>query len=69
MKVDGDDDDMEAQMAVMMGFSGFGTTKQKKVQGNDVGAIAKNKTTEYRQYMYVPFSIIYSGILDANCGG
>jgi hypothetical protein len=69
MKVDGDDDDMEAQMAAMMGFSGFGTTKQKKVQGNDVGAIAKNKTTEYRQYMYVPFSIIYSGILDANCSG
>ncbi|KAF8248778.1 DUF1777-domain-containing protein, partial [Wilcoxina mikolae CBS 423.85] len=49
-----DDDDMETQMAAMMGFSGFGTTKQKKVKGNDVGAIAKNKTTEYRQYMNRP---------------
>jgi U4/U6.U5 tri-snRNP-associated protein 3 len=54
----GDDEaDEEAQMAAMMGFSGFGTTKQKKVQGNNVGAVAKHKTTEYRQYMYVIFPI------------
>ena len=52
MAVDGDGDDMEAQMGALMGFAGFGTTKQKKVQGNNVGAIAKNKVTEYRQYMY-----------------
>lgn len=53
MDMDGDEDDAEAQMAAMLGFSGFGTTKQKKVQGNNVGSIAKHKTTEYRQYMYV----------------
>lgn len=47
------EDDMEAQMQAMMGFGGFGTTKQKKVKGNDVGAISKNTTTKYRQYMYV----------------
>ena len=41
-------------MGAMMGFAGFGTTKQKKVQGNNVGAVAKNKVTEYRQYMYAP---------------
>lgn len=46
-------DDMEAQMQAMLGFGGFGTTKQKKVKGNDVGAISKNTTTKYRQYMYV----------------
>ena len=48
-----DPDDEEAQMAALMGFKGFGTTKQKKVRGNNAGAIAKNKTAEYRQYMYV----------------
>lgn len=47
------EDDMEAQMQAMLGFGGFGTTKQKKVKGNDVGAMSKNTTTKYRQYMYV----------------
>lgn len=47
------EDDMETQMQAMLGFGGFGTTKQKKVKGNDVGAISKNTTTKYRQYMYV----------------
>ena len=58
MDMDADEDDTEAQMAAMMGFKGFGTTKQKKVQGNDVGAIAKHKTTEYRQYMYDFLAVI-----------
>jgi len=50
----GNDDDEEGQMAAMLGFSGFGTTKQRKVKGNNVGAVAKNQVTEYRQYMNRP---------------
>lgn len=38
-------------MAAMLGFNGFGTTKQKKVKGNDVYAVAKDKQATYRQYM------------------
>ncbi|KAI9843790.1 MAG: hypothetical protein M1838_002477 [Thelocarpon superellum] len=49
----GDSDDMEAQMQAMLGFGGFGTTKQKKVPGNDAYAVRKEKKTEYRQYMFV----------------
>lgn len=45
-----DDDDMAAMQA-MMGFGGFGTTKGQKIAGNDVGAVRKEKKTEYRQYM------------------
>ncbi len=45
-----DDDDMAAMQA-MMGFGDFGTTKNKKVVGNDVGAVRKEKKSEYRQYM------------------
>lgn len=44
------DDDMAAMQA-MMGFGGFGTTKGKQVAGNNVGAVRKEKKTEYRQYM------------------
>jgi U4/U6.U5 tri-snRNP-associated protein 3 len=51
MNLDVDPEDEEAQMAALMGFKSFDTTKQKKVRGNDVGAIAKNKTAQYRQYM------------------
>lgn len=52
-----EDDDVEVEddgmggMAAMMGFGGFGSTKGKKVAGNNVGAIRKEKKTEYRQYM------------------
>lgn len=45
------EDDGMGDMAAMMGFGGFGTTKGKKVVGNNVGAISKEKKTEYRQYM------------------
>lgn len=45
------EDDGMAAMQAMMGFGGFGTTHQKKVPGNDVGAVRKEKKTEYRQYM------------------
>ncbi|KAF8443403.1 hypothetical protein BGX38DRAFT_1065740, partial [Terfezia claveryi] len=48
---DGGDDDAEAAMATMLGFNGFGTTKQKKVKGNDVYAVSKDKQATYRQYM------------------
>ncbi len=45
-----EDDSMDA-MKTMMGFGGFSTTHQKKVPGNDVYAVRKEKKTEYRQYM------------------
>jgi U4/U6.U5 tri-snRNP-associated protein 3 len=45
------EDDGLAAMQAMMGFGGFGTTHQKKVAGNDVYAVRKEKKTEYRQYM------------------
>jgi U4/U6.U5 tri-snRNP-associated protein 3 len=45
------EDDGLAAMQAMMGFGGFGTTHQKKVEGNNVGAVRKEKKTEYRQYM------------------
>lgn len=50
LEVENDDDDM-GDMAAMMGFGGFGSTKGKKVVGNNVGAVRKEKKTEYRQYM------------------
>jgi U4/U6.U5 tri-snRNP-associated protein 3 len=46
-----EEDDSMAAMQAMLGFGGFGTTKQKKVVGNDVYAVRKEKKTEYRQYM------------------
>lgn len=50
-EIDVDNDGMDDDMAAMMGFGGFGTTKGKKVVGNNVGAVRKEKKTEYRQYM------------------
>lgn len=49
VEVEGDDD--LAAMQAMMGFGGFGTTKGKKVVGNNAGGVRKEKTVEYRQYM------------------
>lgn len=45
------EDDSMAAMQAMMGFGGFGTTHEKKVLGNDVYAVRKEKKTQYRQYM------------------
>jgi U4/U6.U5 tri-snRNP-associated protein 3 len=45
------DDEGLADMQAMMGFGGFGSTKGQKVAGNNVGAVHKEKKTEYRQYM------------------
>jgi len=38
-------------MGRLMGFTGFRTTKQTKVPGNDWYGVRKEKKTEYRQYM------------------
>lgn len=46
-----EEDDDVAAMQAMMGFGGFGTTHQKKVEGNNVSAVRKEKKSEYRQYM------------------
>ncbi|GMT02614.1 hypothetical protein PENTCL1PPCAC_24788 [Pristionchus entomophagus] len=42
---------IEDEVAKMMGFGGFETTKNKKVDGNDVGEVKINKQRRYRQYM------------------
>ena len=44
-------EDAEEEMRRMMGFSGFDSTKQKKVVGNDTGGVGKETTRKYRQYM------------------
>jgi U4/U6.U5 tri-snRNP-associated protein 3 len=51
-------DDVQAQMRTIMGFKDFGTTKQKKVPGNNIYGVRKDKKTEYRQYMYIPLFIL-----------
>ena len=45
------EDDGLAAMQAMMGFGGFASTQNKKVLGNDIGGVRKEKKTEYRQYM------------------
>lgn len=49
--VDVEEDDEMAAMQAMMGFGNFGSTKGKKVAGNNVGSVRKEKKSEYRQYM------------------
>ncbi|KAI9149433.1 U4/U6.U5 tri-snRNP-associated protein 3-like protein [Paramyrothecium foliicola] len=49
IEVEGADD--MAAMQAMLGFGGFGSTKGKKIAGNDAGGVRKEKKTEYRQYM------------------
>lgn len=57
MDEDGEDEDIVVEddglsaMQAMMGFGGFGTTKGTHIPGNNVGAVRKEKKTEYRQYM------------------
>lgn len=41
----------EQDMMRMMGFCGFDTTKGRKVDGNDVGAVHVILKRKYRQYM------------------
>lgn len=49
--MDVDEDPEVALMRQMMGFSGFRSTKQTKVPGNNVYGVRKEKKMEYRQYM------------------
>ena len=51
MEVDEDSDPEIAEMRKAMGFTGFKSTKNTKVKGNDVSGVRKEKKTEYRQYM------------------
>jgi len=47
--------DEEAQMAALLGFGSFETTKHKAVEDNqntaNVGGVKKNPVRHYRQYM------------------
>lgn len=45
------EDDENNEMAKIMGFTGFGSTKGKKVKGNKAGAVSKPKSGSFRQYM------------------
>jgi U4/U6.U5 tri-snRNP-associated protein 3 len=44
-------DEQDEMMRKMMGFSGFDTTKNKKVAGANTSAVSKPKSSSYRQYM------------------
>ena len=48
--VEGEDDE-DALLKKMMGFSAFKSTQNTKVPGNNVFGVRKEKKTEYRQYM------------------
>lgn len=41
----------DKEMVKMMGFCSFDSTKGKKVEGNDVGAVHVILKRKYRQYM------------------
>ncbi|KAF6022324.1 hypothetical protein EB796_019361 [Bugula neritina] len=41
----------EIEMMKLMGFGGFNSTKGKKVEGNDAGAVHVKLKRNYRQYM------------------
>lgn len=43
--------DQEVEMMKIMGFSDFDTTKNKKVKGNNTGAVHTVVKRKYRQYM------------------
>jgi U4/U6.U5 tri-snRNP-associated protein 3 len=46
-----EEDSDDALLRKMMGFSTFKTTQNKKIPGNDVSGVRKEKSTNYRQYM------------------
>jgi U4/U6.U5 tri-snRNP-associated protein 3 len=46
-----EEDSDDALLRRMMGFSTFKTTQNKKIPGNDVSGVRKEKSTNYRQYM------------------
>ncbi|KAG5358155.1 hypothetical protein CJU89_4658 [Yarrowia sp. B02] len=49
--VETNDSDDEFQRMMGMSSASFGSTKHKKVAGNQVGGVSKPKATQYRQYM------------------
>ncbi|KAG4256210.1 hypothetical protein FPRO04_03227 [Fusarium proliferatum] len=59
--MDAEDDDMAAMQA-MMGFGGFGTTKNKKVSGNNAGGVHKEKKTEYPLLSRSSFALLSASI-------
>ncbi|RMZ91428.1 hypothetical protein DV736_g1329, partial [Chaetothyriales sp. CBS 134916] len=46
-----DEDNEDALLGRMMGFTSFKTTQNTKVPGNQIYGVRKEKKTEYRQYM------------------
>ncbi|KAK5459759.1 hypothetical protein LTS15_003888 [Exophiala xenobiotica] len=46
-----DEDDEDALIRKMMGFTTFKTTQNQKIPGNQIYGVRKEKKTEYRQYM------------------
>jgi len=46
-----DEDDEDALLRKMMGFTTFKTTQNTKIPGNQIYGVRKEKKTEYRQYM------------------
>jgi U4/U6.U5 tri-snRNP-associated protein 3 len=46
-----DEDDEDALLRTIMGFSTFRSTQNTKVPGNNIYGVRKEKKTEYRQYM------------------
>ncbi len=46
-----DEDDEDAVLRKMMGFTSFKTTQNTKVPGNQIYGVRKEKKTQYRQYM------------------
>ena len=46
-----EDEDEDAQLQRLMGFTSFNTTHDKKVPGNNVSGVRRDKKTQYRQYM------------------
>jgi len=46
-----DEDDEDARLRKLMGFTTFKTTQNTKIPGNNIFGVRKEKKTEYRQYM------------------
>lgn len=50
-KAEDDEDSEDALLRKMMGFSTFKSTQNKKIPGNNVFGVRKEKSAQYRQYM------------------
>ncbi|KHJ94086.1 hypothetical protein OESDEN_05989 [Oesophagostomum dentatum] len=61
----------EQDVAALMGFAGFDTTKNKKVSGNYEGAVKINKPRRYRQYMnrkVLTMTNCLGSVISVDCG-